>query len=358
MEDDLYPEAAAPEQPDLSDIRTFQDELIQMLAPADARIHELEEILHDSCTARERSCRTIADDLATKLKQVQERMPPVRNSLITLSRRIQALSLWSQAATTLAAPKQIKPIQDDFLHLKDDLDSSLKNIATLGKTLAAKIDTTKPVEPAEAPVCDSEITKQLQAIRAKNDENWHMIENMRFARQLQSTSGSGAQNTDFEQYISEAERIIDELDEASENGLESAQATKAKIMEQTFEGRQSFITLMDQIQTAVDTQLDALHARVREAETKGASAIDAMQEDMMTELAEIAEKCQTTRAVSMLDEIECRNELKEVEALIAEIDELEQEVLVGPCAYEIHKGRRDGKVVRFRCHRDGFFDVL
>ena len=344
-------------EPEAEDLLSFQDQLVQILAPMDAKIRKLESTLHESFLLRESAHQSVTKELSDRFQKAQSRMPTVRNSVVALSRRIQALSLSSRATTALTAPKQIKPIQDDFLQLKDELDESLRNIATLAKDLETKIDARIPITNKQN-TGNTDIEEQLHDIRAMNDQNWHTLENLRFLAQLRTSSVGTGQKNDLNQYLTEAERLVDELDETSEKGLATTQAAIAKMGEDVFTARKSFGESIEKIDRELNAELDSLHEKVREASKGGVSEVDGLHESMMKELEELTKDSQGMKCLSMLEKLEIRNECEEVEKLMQELEILERKAMEIGEDYEVFTSKRGGRVQRFKCYRNGFFEIL
>lgn len=359
---------SANEQPppvDSRQILSFQDQLLSLLEPIEGKIKTVDERIKRTYTNRDYNSKGIADELNMRLKDAQSKMSRVHEITVNLSRKIQAISLSNQTATTLAAPKQVKPIQDEFFQLKDEFDDSLKNIATLSRNLTAKIDNKNcQIERIKTVGTEAQkIQSQIKDLKRINEKNKDQISEMQNEMERKLSELTEKLKMEFETQIDDAEKLIEKLDQETEEGLSRSSKTVSRFQEQKFDIKTSFDAISDEIQKRMTSQLDALHEKIQKLERAGIQTVEDFQNGLTRDLDALAEESATVLRNSMLDDIEYEKELAQIETLLAEIDDLKSQIENEkpdgiPDKFRLCEGMSGGQMKTFKCYANGTFEII
>jgi hypothetical protein len=314
--------AATEVSGDLQQVGSFRDWLLKAFSDLDTRVQVLDRRLQQAASSCEASAHQTSLELISLLKDSQDRMPAVHEITVGLSRRTQALSLSAQSATTLDAPRMLRPVQDGFFNLRDQFDESLKHIATLSKLLTSKVDAKTSVMRklnaawTAAAAGGPTLTKLADQIVATSNE----IEGHGDRLSQKMDEDFRARDDDFEKALSEAEAVILELDQQANDQLSQSNATLRRITNQKIDIQRSIDEIAGQIQARVEPRLERLKHNIRVGESKSSQKLEEIQSRLSTDFDLVTDEIACAKKRSMLDDIEYERELCEVESLLTEIE--------------------------------------
>ena len=356
-------------------INNFQKQLMQLMDPIQGKIDAVETKLKKVFESRELDCKSVDTELSSRFNAARAEMPKIQETVVDVSRRVQAAVLANQTATTLAVSKQVKPIQDEFVSLKEDFDMSLRNIATLVKKLNGKMNrkNRQIAKSSDIPSGLEKMRNEMEHLKQLCKRNQQRLHEIQDETEQKIAHIGGKLQCEFEQELEEAEQLIERLDCESEEGLNKSNTTVSKFQSQKFDIRTSFDDIMDEMGRLMRDELEAMHQKIVKTEEKSMDAINRIEKKVSADLEDIVQECRSESTSSMLDEIDAANELNEVESLLFELKLLQKSVEnVAKGAqneqlihdkdeeddYEIFLALDDTGTKRFKCYDDGHFEVL
>lgn len=345
-------------------IDALQNELIDSLEAVHPRIESLEETLESLIKQSEKSSQAIGYDILTEVDRIQPRKPQIHENCINLTRKIQAIGLKQQTVQTLSVPKQMRPTHDSFTAFKEDFDSSLKNIASLSRSLTDKFDilgtTFDSVQYIPQMINDSiqETNEQMQ----KNKENSQNVSHVKSTLYQSILSSQQALVQQFDQKIGLAEAILNQLDEKAANRVDSDKM-KATFKNEKDNAESSINNLMIEIKKATESQLDEMTKKIEDLNAKTKKEIKLLQCTLEKEFNEMKNVEVDESVLTEAAEIEKEKEISELEVLIERFDALSAKLKnmdnrSNAEGFEDHKGIWENRNVVFRCYNNGFFEIL
>ena len=345
-------------------VDALKDDLVSSIEEIGPRIDSLKQTLDQIIAQADANTKNVGADLNAELSTILPNMNNIHNISIQTSRRIQALGLNQQTVSTLSIPKQLRPVHDEFFNFKEEFDTSLKNVATLSRTITQKADSLsttfdnlKPI-PQQIEKTINEIAQQINI----NNNNMKAINQMKSKIQNYVTKTHSSITKRFEQKAKEAEALIDELDKKANEGLNSSTQMGEKLQTEKFDIKTSFQELLSEIEKSTNNKLDEVKSQIEQSNRDTTAEINKLHDTLTEELDDLTQDQNDAGVISILDEIEREKELTELEQLIERFNNLKNAIECsksgksGP-EYEDHQGIWEGKKVIFRCFNDGTFKI-
>lgn len=345
-------------------IDALKDDLKQSLDEIQPRIESLKELCNTAIQSSQSNTKNVGVDLQREIDQIIPRMEAIHTTSIKTSRRIQSLGLNQQTVGMLSIPKQLRPVHDEFFQFKEEFDTSLKNVATLSRSITSKIDlhngAMESLKSIPAAINENleQITKQQEICSSIGQ----LIDQMKQKLSQDIIQEHQTVLNQFEDKIQKSDRLVKELETKADDGLVSTTQITEQIQTEKFDIKNSFEDLMKEIENTAFTKLDDMKSKVELSNKETMAKINELQTQLTNELEEISH-CQTdSNVLSLLDEIEKQKEMSELEALIERFNELEKlakEPISRPpgANYEDLPGTYQGRKAMFRCFDDGTYTV-
>ena len=345
-------------------VDALKDDLVSSIEEIGPRIETLKQTLDQIIAKADANTKNVGSDLNAELSKLLPNMNNIHNISIQTSRRIQALGLNQQTVSTLSIPKQLRPVHDEFFNFKEEFDTSLKNVATLSRTLTQKadglssiFDSLKPL-PQQMDKANKEIAKQINV----SNDNMKLIEQMKSKVQNYVTKTHSSITKRFEQKVKDAEALIDELDKKANEGLDSSTQMGEKLQTEKFDMKTSFQELLSEIEKSTNSKLDEVKNQIEQYSRDSSVEMNKLHDTLTEELDDLTQDQNDVGVISILDEIEREKELTELEQLIERFNNLKQMIentksTAPSSSYEDHQGVWEGKQVIFRCYSNGTFTI-
>jgi hypothetical protein len=336
----------------------------------DERLAMLEQSLKHCFATKEGAAVESSNALRADASVLHSRLPPVRQNSIHLARRVQALSLSAQTAGTLAGPQQLRPVQDEFFSLRNDLDQSLKNIASLSRSLTAKLSKTSCQLDSVRPIPNAQQSAQgeLRELQTQNGRNLHIVQSVQQKLWKMLETSSEQLRSEFEKELNETEAFIQTLEDQSNEGVSASSAKAAKIQTEKMDMRTSFDAIAQQVAKSMELRLDSLRKSIQSAETKGLSLIEGLQGELDAELEGVSVDAALVQKRSIVEDIEHDRESAELDRLMTKLDELCESIRSGAqpriviqepevVDYDTYDVVVNGEKRSVKCHPDGTFEL-
>lgn len=337
MNNNLFAETAPPPQSikisndylDDQQISAFKEQLLSTFNKIQPKI----DLLEKSLKTTEKNVYGLSSDnnseLNLDLKDLQENIPDVHQISIILSRKIQNISLKAQEASTIAAPKRIRPIIDEFYTFKMDFDQSLKNITKLTQNLHEKIEKMDLLIKSV-----SEDSKSLQLFKTDiekailaNKQNSKIIDELKEKLIIQARNDRSKILNDFDQSLTEAEYLVTELESLAEQGLDNSNETFMKLQNDKFDIQTSFDSLSNEIEKTMNMRINELRSRIEKNSQKNDIYFQTYDASLTNDLDRIIEYAADSPAITLLDQIEENKQIEELDALISRIEKLKYGII-------------------------------
>lgn len=348
-------------------IDALKENLLENIDQILPRIEQLKEKFQVITTSAEKSSSSMGADILSELNLLQPRISSTHAAAINNTRRIQALSLSQQTVATLSVPKAVKPIHDEFFGFKEEFDASLKNVATLSRSLTQKYDKINSILESMRNIPDNIKKDQelMTELRTKNRENQMLMQNVKDAI-IESLERCGEKvNNEFVQKILEAEKLIEELENNMKDGIKKTEHMGEQIQCEKFDMKSSFAELTKELESSMNDRLLQLTNKVDNAINSTNLCVGELQEKITAELDDVTSDKSLTTTYSLIDQIEQEKELSDLDFLLNRLNELESVLQSGGGSlqkeapeYEDFKGPYNGKTVTYRCFKDGTYKVL
>jgi hypothetical protein len=307
-----------------NEISAFRDSIAASFAALDPKISALGIKLKAAVDSADPYTRSVSNELESALKLCQDQLPAVRSAVNNLGRRVQGLSLANQSAIALEGPKQIRIVRDGFFDLRDQFDESLKNVATLARSLSSKVDTAQTsLHRLRAVSLSAKASAEsIGKMRSQVQAGSAAVKSVRgcFSQKIQTTMEK--LKGEFEEPLREAEELVGNLDRQASEKLSISSATLSRLENEKVDLRASFESVIGQMQKNVDSRMSAAKNAIAEAERATMEQFEQVQNTLNEELEAAAAEMMGTKKRSMLEEIEYERELAEVERLLSEIERI------------------------------------
>jgi chromosome segregation ATPase len=264
----------------------------------------------------------------------------------------------------LAIPKQLKPIQDSFYTFKDEFDLSLKNIAILSNCITKKNDKLKSQLDTISTMSTnvSSLISKIDQHQNQISKNLEKIRNLRNEILTEVQKSHSVLINNFDAQASEAESLINDLDNKTNEGLNNSTQVGEQIQTQKFDMKSSLQDLMVEIQKTTNSKLDEITKQVQKLNISTTSEINEIHNEITQELDELSNTENNNKILSFFDQVEREKELIEIEELTKKLNDLHQQInnkgKRSPDSFEDHPGVWEEKDVIFRCFGDGTFKIL
>ena len=342
----------------------LRDDLLQSLDEVQPRIEKLKETCNIVIQSSQGNIKNVGVDLQHEIDKLIPRMDAIHTTSIKTSRRIQSLGLNQQTVGMLSIPKQLRPVHDEFFQFKEEFDTSLKNVATLSRSITSKIDLHNGALESLKTIPNA-LQENLEKIAQQQEECVNasvMIDQLK--QQLTASIINEHEQilSQFDEKVNKAAKLVEDLETKADDGLTSTTQINEQIQTEKFDIKNSFEDLMKEIQNTSFTKLDDMKKKVELSNKETISKITDLQSQLTNELEEIS-RCQSDNVVlSLIDEIEKQKEMSELEALIERFNALEK-AIKDPATrppgadYEDLNGIYEGRKAVFRCFDNGTFTV-
>ncbi|OHT05214.1 hypothetical protein TRFO_27161 [Tritrichomonas foetus] len=335
METGVFAETAPPPQSLINatddyfenrQILAFQDQLLSTIDAVQPRIQSLENTIRSAEKSFSASSGEAESFLNTTLSELQTDMPELHETSIKLSRKIQNLSLKAQTATTIAAPKQLRPIHEEFFAFKDEFDQSLKNIATLTKNLNNKIDKHNVLIKKFQENSNSvkRLDQKIDRIMNHNKENAKLIEELKINMASETSKSRSPIVDKFEQSLTDAENLVSELEILVDKGLANSNETIVKLQSDKFDIQSSFENLTNEIDSIIQDRINGLHSKINRLTEKSDNVYNTLNSNLTIGLDKVTSDVSLSPIMTILDKIEEKHEAEELDILMEKIDRLKQ----------------------------------
>lgn len=386
MENGLFADTAPPPQTvkvteeyiEDRQIFTFNEQILSAFDSIQPKIDSLERSLKQTEKHSLSPIFNTSSKLSSSLLDLQASMPNIHDKSINLSRRIQNISLKAQESATIAAPKRLKPIIEDFNSLKIEFNQSLKHISILTENLNEQIE--KVNEILKKASEDSKMLKSLkidiEKSKSANKKNSQMIDELKEKIINQSRSERLQLISNFEQSLIEAENLVDELESLAEKGLDSSNKTIVKLNSEKFDIQSSFESLSKDIENSMNDRISEIQSKIERNSEKSEHSLKKIDLKLASSLDKIVDRATRSPALSLLDKIEQKKQNEELEDLLNRIDSLKQKIheldppnkmeqLISQDMNEKEEDNHvkifttviDGKKKKISCFENGTFDI-
>ncbi|EAY04112.1 hypothetical protein TVAG_483500 [Trichomonas vaginalis G3] len=349
----------------------LKDNLVHQIDEFNPRIEQLKQTYEYLANSAEKGVKSIGIDIIDEIQRIRPRMESIHNTSIAVSKRIQALGLNQQTISTLAIPKQMRPVHEEFFSFKDEFDAALKNVAQLSRSVTTQYDNISDTLNGikHIPENITKIIDEIETYRA-NCYNQAMEAN-NLKSELENTIIQTFQQTlaQFDQKTQEAEKIIDEYEAKTKNGVTKFEESTKNIEEKKEDLKNSYANLSSEIMKSINEKIDNISSNIRDYKTKSDNDYQMMHKKMSVDLDEI-HILQSQDSLNTVDEyISQEKEIAEVEILTERLNRLQKQIEEIKCGngdqtsenepeYKDYKGIWQEKNVIFRCHSNGEFEVI
>lgn len=336
MENGLFADTAPPPQTvkvteeyiEDRQIFTFNEQILSAFDSIQPKIDSLERSLKQTEKHSLSPIFNTSSKLSSSLLDLQASMPNIHDKSINLSRRIQNISLKAQESATIAAPKRLKPIIEDFNSLKIEFNQSLKHISIFTENLNEQIE--KVNEILKKASEDSKMLKSLkidiEKSKSANKKNSQMIDELKEKIINQSRNERLQLISNFEQSLIEAENLVDELESLAEKGLDNSNKTIVKLNSEKFDIQSSFESLSKDIENSMNDRISEIQSKIERNSEKSEHSLKKIDLKLASSLDKIVDRATRSPALSLLDKIEQKKQNEELEDLLNRIDSLKQKI--------------------------------
>lgn len=337
MENDLFAETAPPPQtvkvteeyPENRQFLTFNDQILSAFNSIQPRIDSLEK----SLKLTEKNSLGPVFDTSSKINStlldLHASMPSIHDKSIQLSRRIQNISLKAQESTTIAAPKRLRPIIEDFCSLKTEFNQSLKHISIITEKLNQKIE--------KLNVLIKRATKESKSLKSlkfdleksisSNKRNSQIIDELKVRVIDQSRNERSELINHFEQSLIEAENLVKELEDLAEEGLNSSNKTLVKLVNEKLDIQSSFDSLSSEIDNLMNNRIIEIRSKIAKNTEKNDIFSQKIDAHLSNSLDKIIDDATRSPALTLLDQVEQKQEIEELQELLDRIDDLKKKII-------------------------------
>ena len=345
-------------------VDALKDDLIANLDQIEPRIKTLKDTLDQIIVQADAASKNIGSDLSKEVTNLLPNVSNIHNISIQTSRRIQSLGLNQQTVSTLSVPKQLRPVHDEFFAFKEEFDTSLKNVASLSRSITQRIDMLSATFDSLKDI-PKNIEKSLEEVSLqleKTASNTKKIEELRCSIEQEINQSHASILDQFDSKIKEAETLVDELNEKANEGLNSSTLMGEQLQTEKFDMKTSFQDLLIEMQKTTNDKLDDAKKRIEKENIDTSAEINDLHEELSQELNELTQDQSEYGVTSLLDEIEKEKEMSELEQLIERFNNLAAAIKATKTRpigsnYEDHEGMWEGRKVVFRCFDDGTFKI-
>lgn len=337
MENGLFAETAPPPQsiiniidngPNNQQISFFNDMIFSAFDTIQPRLDSIERSLKLAEKNKKGPLFDTSSKLNSSLVDLQSTMPNLHDNSIILSRRIQNLSSKAQNTATIAGPKRIRPVIDDFTSLKIEFDQSLKHITTLTENFNKKIEKLNEFNKKTSKQIKSlkKLQKDIEKTNSANQRNSQIIDELREKIINQAKTERSELINNFDQTLTEAENLVKELEDLAEQGLNDTNKTIVKLTSEKFDIQTSFESLSTEIENSMNNRVKELRSRVSKNIERSDLSRQKIDLELSSNLDKIMDDINDSPAFSFLDQIEQDQEAEELENLLNRIENLKKEV--------------------------------
>lgn len=313
---------------DPSLMQSFRDDILSSFDSIAPRLTQLEraysKAINASQNQRDRSNFSFGDEL----NEVQRNMKEMHTQAIEMSRRVQSLTLSSQSSSALAAPRLLRPVNENFCDFKSEFDSSLKNLATLSgriteksQTISSSIDSVRKL-PTMIENMKTNISSYQQKVK-QNDKAINELNEK--ASQLIDESERNICK-DIENQITDAENMLKEMEDSAQKGQIEADNFAKRIQDDKESLRLSFISLTQDIEKITNERLNELNADIEASTRKSNSLIESIQNQLSDEFDQIMKNESCESEISILDQLDQARQEAQLLSLMNRLEKLQKQI--------------------------------
>lgn len=351
------------EQLDDSLIAAFREEILTKFDELGPKIASLERA-HVRALSKVKKVQNKSDgNTGEELKNIQSKLRDMHTQSIEMARKVQQLSMSSQTAATLAAPRLLRPVNDSFCDFRDDFDKSLKNIASLSNMLTSKANniTSRLDNIRKLPKAAESSKKEIEDLISQCDENRNLVDILKNKTTDALAKSSESVCKMLEERMNDAELMLAQMNEIADKGVSDSDALAAKIQTEKETLQKSFTSLTGEIERVSTARLGRIKSAIAQYNVKSNAVFEDIQNKMSEEFDLLVNDQAAEPESTFLDDLERAREESELQELLMRLEDLERRIREGDDETEeteeaeIFTQIVDGKEVKYYCYSNGTF---
>ena len=322
--DDLY---------EKQEIAAFRNQLINTIDSIQPRIDFLEKIINSKEGKSSISEIPLSDlsSFESNFRSFQRTFQQMHERSIETSKKVQNLSLRAQTTTTIATPKHFKPVNDEFLALKDEFNQSLKCIVTLTNNINKKIRQNdlmiKSFKTNNKEGAISNFDKQLMKADELNYKNHKTISELNEYVSEMIFNNEKFMLDKFENELLEAEDLVNELEFVMDNNLTTASEKIKKLQSDKFNLQNSFNSITEQINEEMNNRLKNTQWKINKFLERNDQVCQEINSDLKANFEKLSFDLSTKPAKSIFHQRLEEKQIEELDLLIQRMDDLKRKIL-------------------------------
>jgi hypothetical protein len=307
---------------------SLRDELLSKFDPLTPRISELERTFSRTLAQLKRSRSQSTGDFTGAMESVQRNLRAVHERSIQLVRRVQALTMNTQVASTLSAPRLIRPLSDSYSDFRADFDGALRNITLLSGNLTNKTDgiRTRLVPLGALPGLLGAASSEIEAAFVRCAENSRAIESLRGKATETITSVSSSIKQSIEAKAQEAEASLRELTELADKGISQSDALALRIQGERESLRRSLASLSEEIERGTAKRIARLNVGIDTAIGRSGQTVTSLQDRISDLVEQLANEQMGERDPDYIDQLEMIEQEADLQRVLLRLADLERRV--------------------------------
>jgi hypothetical protein len=339
---------------------SLKEELLSKFDSLTPKVSELERTFARTMTQLKKSRSQSTVDFAGEIESIQVNLRAMHERSIQLARRVQALTMNTQVASTLSAPRLIRPLTDSYSDFRDDFDGALRNITLLSGNLTNKAGAlrTRLVPLQALPGLVTTATSEIEGILKRCAENSKAIENLKARAMDTITSVSNSIRQSLEAKAQEAEASLRQLTELADKGISQSDALALRIRGERESLKRSLAGLSEEIERGATKRLRRLNAGIDTAIGRSGQTTTELQDRISDMVEQLANEVTGERDPDYIDQLEMIEQEADLQRVMLRLADLERRVTQagkGDDDVEVFTQIVDGVGRKVYCMPDGTF---
>jgi hypothetical protein len=348
-------------------VSSLKDDLLGQFDLLGPKLSALERSFTKTITQLKQSRFEPSGNVADDFASIQSNLREMRNRSVSLARQVQALSLGTQVASTLAVPRLLRPLNDAFCDFRDDFDDSIRNIASLTSMLSGKIGVLRTkLDPLRSfPKTIGIARERIASLTATCAEHQKVIAALHSQTTEAIDSVSKRIREKLEASIRESESALAQIMEFADKGISESEAAAMRARAEQESLTNSLSGLSREIESGMKKRIRRLNTGIDMGTQRTGQVISEMKERISVILEDLMTEQAPERELDFLDQLELIEQEAELQKLLVRLDRLARRLHevqnTAPEGEddddeaEVYVRNVDGVEVKYYCMPDGTF---